>query len=327
MMTDNATPPIEAPAPQTAARAPRRPLALILAIAALAAAGWQAYEGLGQRAAVAALQAGTSETDAALQARLDALQSRLAALEAPAAPAPEGDAADGREAALLLEVEQALTLAGQQLQLAGNVPVALLALQGADARLARADRPQYLPLRKALLKDIERLQALPQADLPGVALRLEQLAAGIDRLPLASRGRPAAEPEKAVAAAPDETWWGRAGRELWQELKGLVRIQRFDRDDAALLAPEQSFFLRENLKLRVLTARLALFARDQASFRNELKVADDWLGRFFLADDKTVQAAQATLRQALALELAGQLPTLADSEAALRKLGPAGEKR
>jgi uncharacterized protein HemX len=154
MMTDNATPPIEAPAPQTAARAPRRPLALILAVAALAAAGWQTYEGLGQRAAIAALQTGTSATDAGLQERLDALQSRLAALEAPA-PAPEGDAADGREAALLLEVEQALTLAGQQLQLAGNVPVALLALQGADARLARADRPQYLPLRKALLKDIE----------------------------------------------------------------------------------------------------------------------------------------------------------------------------
>ncbi len=326
MMTDNATPPIEAPAPQTAARAPRRPLALILAVAALAAAGWQTYEGLGQRAAIAALQTGTSATDAGLQERLDALQSRLAALEAPA-PAPEGDAADGREAALLLEVEQALTLAGQQLQLAGNVPVALLALQGADARLARADRPQYLPLRKALLKDIERLQAVPQADLPGVALRLEQLAAGIDRLPLASRGRPAAEPEKAAAAAPDEAWWRQAGREVWQELKGLVRIQRFDRDDAALLAPEQSFFLRENLKLRVLTARLALFARDQASFRNELKVADDWLGRFFLADDKTVQAAQATLRQALALELAGPLPTLADSEAALRKLGPTGEKR
>jgi len=189
------------------------------------------------------------------------------------------------------------------------------------------------------LRDLNKLsdnsvaggQNLLVPELPGRTAEEEKrpaaLAAGIDRLPLASRGRPAAEPEKAVAAAPDEAWWRRAGRELWQELKGLVRIQRFDRDDAALLAPEQSFFLRENLKLRVLTARLALFARDQASFRNELKVADDWLGRFFLADDKTVQAAQATLRQALALELAGQLPTLADSEAALRKLGPAGEKR
>ena len=106
--------------------------------------------------------------------------------------------------------------------------------------------------------------------------------------------------------------------EIWQELKGLVRIQRFDRDEAMLLAPGQSFFLRENLKLRLLNARLALFSRDQATFRGELKAALEMLGRLFDVRDKGVEAAQATLRQLLATEIVIALPDLNETQAALR---------
>jgi len=110
-------------------------------------------------------------------------------------------------------------------------------------------------------------------------------------------------------------------------MKGLVRIQRFDRDDAVLLAPGQGYFLRENLKLRLLNARLALFSRDQSTFRNEVKVAQDLLIRYFEANDKSVQAALATLRQMTATEINVELPTLSDSQAALRSLRQGKEKR
>ena len=127
-----------------------------------------------------------------LQAKLGAVEGKLNEFEGQSATLETlyQDIARGREQATLLEVEQAITLAGQQLQLAGNVPIAILALQTADARLARLDRPQYLPLRKAVTKDLERLAALPFADIPGISLRLEQVITAVDKLPLAAYGRP-----------------------------------------------------------------------------------------------------------------------------------------
>ncbi|PKO36634.1 MAG: hypothetical protein CVU33_17235 [Betaproteobacteria bacterium HGW-Betaproteobacteria-6] len=207
-----------------------------------------------------------------------------------------------------------------------NLPVAVLALQAADAQLARLDRPAHLPLRKALAKDLARLKALPFVDMAGISLRLEQVLVGIDKLPLASYGRPEKKAENEMPAA-DQAWWQSTGRAIWQEVKGLIRIQRFDHDDAALLAPGQSYLLRENLKLRLLNARLALFARDQWTFQNELKVAQDMLGRHFVPDDKAVAADRTALRQMMASEIKIDLPSLNDSLAALRSLRQGKEKQ
>jgi uroporphyrin-3 C-methyltransferase len=336
--------PILPPAP--ARRPARQGPWLAVAIAALALAGWQWFETrqklvdvqqeVGRK--LAEFDTGNKEERGAqkqMREQVEALQAKLGAVEGrfaefqtqtEALKALNQDIARGREEMTLLEVEQAITLAGQQLQLAGNVPVAVLALQTADARLARLDRPQYLPLRKAVAKDMERLNALPFVDMAGVSLRLEQIVIGVDKLPLASYGRPA-EKAEIQKSADTRTWWQRTGGDIWQELKGLVRIQRFDRDETALLAPGQGYFLRENLKLRLLNARLALFSRDQWTFRNELKVAQDWLARHFDANDKTVQAAQSTLRQMTATEINVELPNLNDTQAALRTLRPARAKR
>jgi len=102
-----------------------------------------------------------------------------------------------------------------------------------------------------------------------------------------------------------------------------VRIQRFDRDEPVLLAPGQAFFLRENLKLRLLNARLALLSRDQGTFRNELKYAQAWIERYFDARDKAAQTALGALKQLSASEISIDLPTLNDSLAAIKtfKLG------
>ena len=333
------------PEPSSNHRPARHGAALIVALVALSLTGWQWYESRQKLASVQqevtrqlgdfdaahkedrGAQKQTREQIDALQARLGALDGKLAEFQGQSATLQSlyQDVSRSREEVTLLEVEQAITLAGQQLQLAGNVPVAVLALQTADARLARLDRPQYLTLRKAIAKDLERLNALPFVDTPGVSLRLEQIILEIDKLPLASYGRPekTAEDRRATAGS----WWQRAGSDLWQEIKGLVRIQRFDRDDTALLAPGQGYFLRENLKLRLLNGRLALFSRDQWTFRNELKVSQELLSRNFDSSDKAVQAALATLRQMTATEISVELPNLNDTQAALRNLRPAKEKR
>jgi uroporphyrin-3 C-methyltransferase len=257
----------------------------------------------------------------ALQAKLGANESRLAEFQGQteALKTLYQEVARSREETTLLEVEQAITLAGQQLQLAGNVQAAIFALRAADARLARLNRPQFLPLRKAVGRDLERLQALPVVDLAGMSWQIEQALLGIDKLPLSSYGRPAIPLENTLET-PVLPWWQQTANDLWAELKGLIRIQRFDRDEAVLLAPGQEFFLRENLKLRLLNARLAMLSHDQATFRSELKAAQAILVRHFVGEDKNVETFKVALRQLLTSELSIELPKLDASLAALRSL-------
>ena len=267
-----------------------------------------------------------------LQGKLGELEGKLAESRSQQATleALYQDLARNRDEWVLAEVEQNVTLAAQQLQLAANVQGAVLALQTADARLAGSSRPQFSSLRRVLARDLERLRALPQIDLPGMNARLESLISAVDGLPLAVDGRPREEkePAKVVAEAVDvpvSSWafWKNLGSEFWREVRSLVRIQRFDRDEPALLAPTQVFFLRENLKLRLLNARLALLAHDQWTFRNELKYAQTWVDRYFDPREAPVQAAQHSLKELSATEISIELPNLNESLSAIKnfKLG------
>ena len=249
----------------------------------------------------------------ALQAKQDEFQSQQASLANL-----YQDMVRNRDEWTLAEIEQSLTLAAQQLQLAGNVPGAILALQAADTRLARSAQPQFLGLRQVLNRDLARLRAAPLADLPGMSVRLETVLGNVDRLPLAFEARPRQAREEAGAPAP--TWWQRLGTGLWDELKGLVRVQRLDRSEPALLAPEQSAYLRENLKLRLLNARLAMLSRDQWTFRSELKQSEAWLERYFNTQDPGVANALSTVRQLAGTDLMINLPDLNDSLGAVRNL-------
>ncbi|HNG17477.1 uroporphyrinogen-III C-methyltransferase, partial [Accumulibacter sp.] len=283
---------------------------LLIAVFALGLAAWQWFEtrlklsdtqqelarrlaeseALGAESRALAKQA--QEQLAGVLGRLGALEGRIADSQSQQALLESlyQDLARSREEWVLAEVEQGVTLAAQQLQLAGNVQGAVLALQTADARLAASSRPQFIALRKVFTRDLERLRALPQVDVAGMNLRLENVINAIDGLPLAVDGRPrvkeepvtpAAESTDEPASAVSLAFWRRLAGEFWSELRSLVRIQRFDRAEPALLAPGQDFFLRENLKLRLLNARLALLARDQWTFRNELRHAQAWLERYF----------------------------------------------
>jgi uroporphyrin-3 C-methyltransferase len=273
-----------------------------------------------KEARVVAREAQESVRDA--QARIGALegkqlesQSQQLALESL-----YQELSRSRDDWVLAEVEQTLAIAAQQLQLAGNVRAALAALQTADGRLARSDRPQFLGLRKVIARDIDRLKAAPELDVAGITLRLDQVIAAVDQLPLLVDGRPGAPEPKQSAAAGETGWWARTWRGIWDEIKGLVRVQRLDVADSSLVAPEARYFLRENVKLRLLHARLALLQRDEAAFRADVRAVQGWLTRYFDTRQKPVAAAVQTLGQLNAASVNVELPTLADSLNAVRAL-------
>ena len=260
----------------------------------------------------------------ALEAKLLESQSQQLSLESL-----YQELSRSRDDWLLAEVEQTLAIAAQQLQLAGNVQAALVALQNADTRLARSDRPQFLPLRRVIARDVERLKNAPSLDVAGMTVRIDQVIAAVDSLPLLVDGRTQTAPLSAAGDAPaaaTESAWRRAWHGVWEELKGLVRVQRLDAADPALIAPENRFYLRENLKLRLLHARIALLQRDEAAFRGDIKAAQGWLNRWFDVRQKPVATAAQTLAQLAAAAVNVELPTIADSLNAVRTLKIPREK-
>jgi uroporphyrin-3 C-methyltransferase/uroporphyrinogen III methyltransferase/synthase len=265
-----------------------------------------------------------------LEARQSEAQNQQAALEQL-----YRDLAKNRDDWALAEIEQVLSTASQQLQIAGNVRTALVALQNADARLSRIDRPQFIAIRRAIAQDIEKLKSLPSVDLTGVAVRLDSLIAQVDAMPLLSDAKPAI-----VAPTPKTKlsnrqknesdsafeWrvemqerWAAWSSELWTDLKQLLRVRTVTAPEALLLTPEQAFFARENVKLRLLNARVALLSRNDAAFRSDMAEADRALQRYFDSRDPHTRAGRELIRQIRESVLNIEMPSLSHSLAAVRQ--------
>jgi uroporphyrin-3 C-methyltransferase/uroporphyrinogen III methyltransferase/synthase len=277
-----------------------------------------------------------------LQGKVSLLEARQAESQGQQAALEQlyQDLAKNRDDWAIAEVEQVLSTASQQLQLAGNVRGALIALQNADNRLARTDRPQFIAIRRAIAKDIENIKSLPSVDLTGTAVRLDALVAQIDTLPLLADEKPAivaATPKSQLAqtksdgnssVAQDDwrtslqSYWQTWSSDMWREVQQLVRVRSVTTPDALLLSPGEAFFARENLKLRLLNARLALLSRNDTAFRADLNEADRALQRYFDTKARQTQAAREVIKQLQANVLSIEMPTLANSLAALHHSRP-----
>jgi len=249
-----------------------------------------------------------------LEARYAEAQNQRAALEVL-----YNDLSVSRDETALAEVEQMLLIAGQQLQLSANVKAALIAMQSADTRLQRMDRPVFNGLRKAINQDMDKLRALPGIDIASINFQLDKLVATVDELPLVYQQRVTKNEKTTQAAAPkDEPAWQKLSREIWHEAKQLVRIEDIGKMEAPLLPPNQEFFLRENLKLRLLSARLALLSRDEDSFKQELKTAQQWTAHYFDIKSNEVARMLSGLKKIAIPSISIELPDIGSSLQAVR---------
>lgn len=256
-------------------------------------------ESAGAQKAAATLAEQTQKDLRDSQSRISLLEAKLADFQGQRVALEEmyRELARAPDDWLLAEVEQTLNIASRELTLAGNVRGALIALQTADQRLSRADKLQVVQLRRAITQDMERLKALPQVDVQGMSLKLDNLMTLTSTLPL-SIPDTLGVPEKSKAKAVSESSaTGRVAADFWRDMQDLVRIRRLDNNDAALLTPQQSYFLRENLKLRLLSARTALIARDDVNFKEDLRLARDMLVKYFDIKAKVNANAIAQLKQ------------------------------
>ncbi|WP_322992527.1 uroporphyrinogen-III C-methyltransferase [Limnohabitans sp.] len=225
-----------------------------------------------------------------------------------------------RDENLVVDIESALRMAQQQTQLTGSFEPLLAALKSAQTRLQRAAQPRLAPVLRALEKDLDRLSTAQVFDLPGLLIKLDEGVALVDGLVLANQALPTAAMNGSLSAAKPEaapSWWMAGLKQFADQLKGLVRVSRIESPEAALLSPEQGFFLRENLKLKLLNARLGLLARQKDAARADLASASITVRRYADASSrKTVQMLQLLEQSAEQLK-ASDSPRLEGSLAAL----------
>ena len=286
----------------------------------------QAQQGMGETAAKVALMEARLAEVAVQRSQLEELIQSLSR---------------SRDENLLVDVEAAIRVALQQTAITGSAEPLVATLKQADERLARYGQPRLEGVRRAIARDLDRVKAVSVTDISSLSIKLDEAVRMVDELPLlavASAGveprREAIKPAGAVGAVAKPasaglgsdmaSWAGRvndlwidAGGRVWGEVKSLVRVSRIDHPDAMLLAPEQSFFLRENLKLRLLNARLALLSRQFDTAQSDLLVAQAVLARYFDRSSKRTALATELVKQVSGQARLVSVPRPDDTLAAL----------
>ena len=244
------------------------------------------------------------------------------------------------------DIEAAIRVALQQTQITGSAEPLVATLKQADERLLRYKQPRMEGVRRAVARDLDRVKAVAVVDVSTLTIKLDEVVRMADELPLISAAESTARPrderggdaarereralklqrEQAAAAAEGKLalWWWQASQQLstwtglvWGEARTLLRVTRIDHPEAALVAPDQSFFLRENLKLRLLNARLALLSRQFDTAQSDLRDSQEMLGRYFDTRSRKVASVTELLRQVAGQARQVSVPRPDDTLAAL----------
>ncbi|MGH8399131.1 MAG: uroporphyrinogen-III C-methyltransferase [Gammaproteobacteria bacterium] len=319
-------------------------LALVLAIVALIliVVGWakiskmqetqsarltDGLQSLNQRLDVlsqsAALKSQLNNDITATQQNLKSFSDRLDSMDAALTDLRKRSE-QGRDAWIKAEVASLLMAANNQVQLDSNPTLALKALIAADERLKLLSDPRLIPVRQQIAKEEAALHAVPQADITGMSATLTSLSDEVNTLPL-KRVAPdqyvsgmSAEP----ASNTSLTLWQRFKAGLDRLARDIFTIHHRDAPVVPLLAPEQEYFLRQNLQLRLDTARAALMERDNTIFQSSTKLAAEWLKTYFNIQNSSVQDAITQLTQMQQQQINPPLPDISASLTLLRRLEP-----
>ena len=225
-----------------------------------------------------------------------------------------------RDENLVVDIDAGLRMAQQQAQLTGSTEPLLATLKSAQQRLQRAAQPRLAPVQRAIDKDLERLRSLQTPDIPGLLMRLDEGVAQMDALVLANQTpvvTAVRTDEQTAERSAWPAWWSQGVQQVLEPLRDLVRISRVNAPEALLLSPEQSFFLRENLKLKLLNARLGLLSRQYDAVRADLAQTAAAVRRYADPQSRKTQQLLQLLDLAQQQLQKGESPRLDASLAAL----------
>jgi uroporphyrin-3 C-methyltransferase len=327
-------------------------LAFLLAIIAVAAAGytawqnWQVARDTTADDTVAQLEgrlAASAQSLADLEARVDALGGRDPAIDAELdairreldervrllSPLPTrmstlessvaslaGVSEGARDAWVLAESEYYMQIANAQLQLANNPHLASLALKMADERIVQLANPSLTDVRRAIADELAALEIMEKPDIEGATLTLASLSRVIDSLPLASSAEAG---EDSGDIDPELSGTSRAWASMKNAMSGLVKVTPPERAKLVQLSPDGEFFLRNNIALQLQSARLALLRGEQAIFEQTLDDTDALLGNYFDVTSAQVIGARETIAEIRGHVFTTAVPDISESLRLLRQ--------
>ncbi|MDH4134331.1 MAG: uroporphyrinogen-III C-methyltransferase [Gammaproteobacteria bacterium] len=292
-------------------------LSLILALIALTLSGYVGYlvnskrglsDAKGRLVNVEKETAQLQEFSARITRDLGSLRESQKTLD-ESLQALHNEVGKDRRAWLVAETENLLVIAQHRLRYARDARLAIEALRAADQQLALLGDPAFQPVRRQIETELGALTAYEQLDLTGLARRLGQLAATVTTLPLAPP-KPAAEPSPAEEGIL---------REIWRDLRDLVRVRSTTDIRRPLLLPEHKYYLHENLRLALQSAGFAMLHGDSTTFGLNARIARQWIQDQYDTRHPAVQAAVSELDAALRVQ-ALTLPDLAGSLNLLREI-------
>jgi uroporphyrin-III C-methyltransferase len=224
-----------------------------------------------------------------------------------------------RDENLVVDIESAVRLAQQQAQLTGSVEPLLAALKTAELRVARAAQPRLNALQNAIARDVGRIKGTTVSDTPALLVKLDELVRLADDLPLANAVAKVTASGSIKPQRDDSvlSWWQRSMAVILTEVSSLVRLSRIEQPEAVLLSPDQAFFVRENLKLKLLNARMGLLARQLDAARADLTGVAAALHTYFDASSRKTQVASDLLKLVQGQMKTLELPRVDDTLAAL----------
>ncbi|MDR7331690.1 uroporphyrinogen-III C-methyltransferase [Roseateles asaccharophilus] len=307
----------------------------------------EASQAQATEARMAAKQSGELVRDTA--AKVSLLEARLAEVALQRGQLEEliQSMSRSRDENVVGDIEAAIRVALQQTQITGSAEPLVATLKQADERLLRYKQPRMEGVRRAVARDLDRVRAVAVVDVSTLTIKLDEVVRMADELPLMSGGDVAVRPreerpsevaakqrenalklqrEQAAAAADGKLalWWWQAREQLsswtglvWGEARTLLRVTRIEHPEAALISPDQSFFLRENLKLRLLNARLALLSRQFDTAQSDLRDSQEMLNRYFDMRSRKVAGVAELLRQVSGQARQVSVPRPDDTLAAL----------
>lgn len=270
--------------------------------------------------------------DRSFQAATATVEDRLAALESVAATQQQMQAEMNAlrqgflRDRLLLQVdhiEEQMDAGWQIWLVTGQRKTLVTALENGQRWLAGVAMPEAQALHLALTKDLADLRGRQMVDLQEAMQQVDGLIASVDSLALL-QDRRLPPPDNAVdrAKARDADQAAASGAlsaerlmaetrrvvgdvmaSIWQSIRQMVRVQRLDRAEPALLAPEQKVFLQQGLRLLLLDARHALIQRNTALYQQSLAQARAWIAKYGDPSNAQVSADLALLQQLSGLNL------------------------
>jgi len=230
-----------------------------------------------------------------------------------------------RDTQLINELDTSLRVATQQSALTGSAEPLITVLESAQDRLSKTPQARLDSLKRAVAKDIDELKNTQIADIPSLIIRLDEAIRMIDTLPMladpahATAGRAKSKNKPPADSPPESTksngniawttrlsaWWEDQANGSISEIKRLVRVTELAHPEAGMLSPNQAYFVRENLKLRLLNARLSLISRQSDAALADIGRAQSQLTHFF-----DMKQSKAETVRVLLDEMTGQLKLL-----------------